>query len=105
MSNKPGYIIAKRFALIRTITAPGYPTFQQATYSEQKGLALDTDLVILQFKLTDVVERYHTLAQYGGANFLLGIDTREGTSGVMEFFCTPLGTLRYMRFNDAHFSL
>ena len=64
---------------------PGYSTFQQAIYLETKGLALDPDMVILQFCLNDVIERYHTVAQYGGDNFFLGIDTRESTSGILGF--------------------
>ena len=61
---------------------PGYSTFQQAIYLQKKGLALDPDLVILQFCLNDVVERYHVIAEYGGDNFFLGIDTRESLSGM-----------------------
>jgi hypothetical protein len=39
-------------------------------------------MVILQFCLNDVVERYHAVAEYGGDNFFLGIDTRGGVPGL-----------------------
>jgi lysophospholipase L1-like esterase len=64
---------------------PGYSTFQEAIYLEKQGLALDPDMVILQFCLNDVVERYHAVAEYGGDNFFLGIDTRGGMSGLTGF--------------------
>jgi len=63
-------------------SVPGYSTFQQLRYLERDGLALEPDAVILQFALNDVVERYRALAQYGGNNFFLGVDTREAVRGV-----------------------
>lgn len=56
---------------------PGYSTFQQADYLRSRGLELRPDLVLLQFCLNDVVERYETLAAYGGDNVFLGVDTRR----------------------------
>ena len=56
---------------------PGYSTFQQADYLRLRGLALEPDVVVLQFCLNDVVERYETLASYGGDRFFLGVDTRH----------------------------
>jgi len=63
---------------------PGYSTFQQAAYLDMYGLALEPDLVILQFCLNDVVERYLTVARYGGDNVFLGIDTRKAGSDVFD---------------------
>ena len=39
-------------------------------------------MIILQFCLNDVIERYSTLAQYGGDNVFLGIDTRQSIRGM-----------------------
>ena len=61
---------------------PGYSTFQQRRYLELYGIGLDLDIIILQFCLNDVVERYSALAQYGGDNVFLGVDTREFIPGV-----------------------
>ncbi len=63
----------------------GYSTFQQAAYLRLHGLKLKPDLVVLQFCLNDVVERYHALAEYGGDNIFLGIDTREAGHGAYGF--------------------
>ena len=43
------------------------------------------DLVILQFCLNDVVERYLTVARFGGDNVFLGVDTRRAGSGLFAF--------------------
>ena len=61
---------------------PGYSTFQQAAYFAKRGVKLEPDLVVLQFCLNDVIERYRTLAQYGGDNVHQGIDTRQVVRGV-----------------------
>ena len=58
-------------------SVPGYSTFQQLRYLQLYGLDLLPDMIILQFCLNDVVERYTALAQYGGDNVFLGVDTRE----------------------------
>jgi lysophospholipase L1-like esterase len=63
----------------------GYSTFQQLRYLQLRGLALEPDLVVLQFCLNDVVERYHTVAEYGGNAFFLGIDTRATATGIYGF--------------------
>jgi lysophospholipase L1-like esterase len=64
---------------------PGYSTFQQARYLRLDGLALNPDLVILQFCLNDVVERYLTVARFGGDNVFLGVDTRRAGSDLFAF--------------------
>jgi lysophospholipase L1-like esterase len=61
---------------------PGYSTFQQLRYLQLDGLNLHPDMIILQFCLNDVVERYASLAQYGGDNVFLGIDTRHAIQGL-----------------------
>ena len=63
-------------------SVPGYSTFQQAAYLELHGDDLHPDLVVLQFCLNDVVERYQALAEYGGESMFLGVDTRAGVSGM-----------------------
>ena len=45
----------------------------------------EKDAIVLQFCLNDVVERYSSLAEYGGENIFLGIDTRDAVSGVHGF--------------------
>jgi lysophospholipase L1-like esterase len=64
---------------------PGYSTFQEGRYLQKYGLELNPKLVVLQFCLNDVVERYHTLAEYGGSPVFLGIDTRAGMTGPLGF--------------------
>jgi len=71
------------FGLVEVVNAsvPGYSTFQQLRYLERDGLALEPDLVLLQVCLNDVVERYDALAEYGGNNVFLGVDTRATVHG------------------------
>jgi hypothetical protein len=64
---------------------PGYSTFQEGRYLQKHGLALNPKLVVLQFCLNDVVERYHALAEYGGDRVFLGIDTRDCITGPLGF--------------------
>jgi lysophospholipase L1-like esterase len=71
----------KSFEVINS-GVPGYSTFQEKRYLELHGDELDPDLVILQFCLNDVVERYRALAGYGGDNVFLGVDTREAVKGI-----------------------
>jgi lysophospholipase L1-like esterase len=54
---------------------PGYSPFQEHAWLEHQGWDYDPDLVVVGFVLNDVVERYLTLAGYGGANTVLGVDT------------------------------
>ena len=61
---------------------PGYSTFQELAYLRKEGLALEPDLVILQFCLNDVVERYRALASLGGNRDFLGVDTRDAVRGL-----------------------
>jgi lysophospholipase L1-like esterase len=63
-------------------SVPGYSTFQELGYLERHGLALQPDAVIVQFCLNDVGERYAALAEYGGNNFFLGVDTRTTVRGI-----------------------
>lgn len=65
---------------------PGYSTFQEAAYLRLRGLAFRPNLIVLQFCLNDVVERYQALAAYGGNNVFLDIDTRKSVKGVYGFF-------------------
>jgi len=62
---------------------PGYSTFQQLRLLERRGLRLRPDLVLLQFCLNDVVERYTTVAEFGGAGVFLGVDTRRAIPGLV----------------------
>ncbi len=61
---------------------PGYSTFQQLRYLQLYGLKLEPDMIILQFCLNDVVERYSSVAEYGGDNVFLGVDTRRAIKGL-----------------------
>ena len=54
---------------------PGYSTFQELAWLEHAGWAYEPDLIVVGFVLNDVVERYMTMAAYGGANTVLGVDT------------------------------
>jgi len=62
---------------------PGYSTFQQLRFLERRGFALEPDIVVLQFCLNDIFERYLTVFEYGGDNVFLGIDTRDAVSGFL----------------------
>lgn len=72
-------------------SVPGWSTFQQATYLEKHGLALEPDSVVLMFCLNDVTSRYVNLAQYGGGDEFLGMDTWSFVPGVRGWL------LRYSR--------
>ena len=63
-------------------SVPGYSTFQQLRYLQLYGIDFSPDMIILQFCLNDVVERFSSLAQYGGDNVFLGVDTRNLIPGV-----------------------
>lgn len=60
----------------------GYSTFQQYRYLELNGLQFEPDMIVLQFCLNDVVERYDSLFEYGGDNIFMGVDTRSAIQGV-----------------------
>ena len=62
-------------------SVPGYSTFQEAEYLRRYGFALKPDMIILQFCLNDVVERYSVLANEGGVNYFMGVDTRLFIAG------------------------
>jgi lysophospholipase L1-like esterase len=71
---------ARRYEVINS-GVPGYSTFQELGYLERHGLNLHPDLIVLQFCLNDVVERYGTVAAFGGDAQFLGIDTRASIGG------------------------
>jgi lysophospholipase L1-like esterase len=54
---------------------PGYSSFQELRWLEEKGWDYQPDLIVVSFVLNDVVERYLTMAAYGGAHTILGVDT------------------------------
>jgi lysophospholipase L1-like esterase len=54
---------------------PGYSSFQELKWLEEKGWEYQPDLIVVSFVLNDVVERYLTMAAYGGAHTILGVDT------------------------------
>lgn len=66
-------------------SVPGYATFQERRFLERDGLALDPDVIVVQFSLNDVVGPYRVLAEYGGDNYFMGIDTRHGVKGTFGF--------------------
>ena len=61
---------------------PGYSTFQQLIYLKKYGLKLKPDIIIHQFCLNDIVQRFKVLFEYGGDNIYLGIDTRNSIQGL-----------------------
>ncbi len=63
-------------------SVPGYSTFQQAACLERDGLALNPDLIVVQFCLNDVTSRYANVAAYGGKTNFMGVDTRSSITGV-----------------------
>ena len=68
------------FEIINT-GVPGYTTLQELTFLKLYGKKYKPDLVVLQFCLNDVVDRFRTMAAYGGDNVFLGIDTRAACRG------------------------
>jgi lysophospholipase L1-like esterase len=78
-------VLAQSGAVVEVLNTavPGYSTFQQLRFLERDGFALEPDVVLLQFCLNDVFERYLTVFEYGGDNVFLGIDTREAVSGFL----------------------
>ena len=68
------------FEIINT-GVPGYSTFQELKLLKLRGKKYKLDMIIQQFCLNDVVDRFRTLAEYGGDNIFLGIDTRAACDG------------------------
>ncbi|MFQ5767884.1 MAG: SGNH/GDSL hydrolase family protein, partial [Acidobacteriota bacterium] len=64
---------------------PGYSPFQEMTWLHEKGWTYEPDLVVVAFVLNDVVERFSTLAAYGGSHTVLGIDTTATLSPLNRF--------------------
>ena len=56
-------------------------TSKQLIYLKNEGINLKPNLIIHQFCLNDVVQRFSTLFKYGGDNIFLGIDTRNSIQG------------------------
>ncbi len=65
------------------LSMPGYSTFQELRVLEWYGDRVRPDMVVLQFCLNDVVERYTALAEYGGGPYFMGLDTRQFLQGVV----------------------
>ncbi|MEW5735481.1 MAG: SGNH/GDSL hydrolase family protein [Thermodesulfobacteriota bacterium] len=63
-------------------SVPGYSTFQESAYLAIHGPAIAPDAVVLCFCLNDAVERYQTLAPWGGSEKFMGVDTRGAAKGV-----------------------
>ena len=66
----PGYTVE-----VVNAGVPGYSTFQELAYLKSKGLSLKPDMILIQFCLNDVIERYETVAEYGGNDSFLGVET------------------------------
>jgi lysophospholipase L1-like esterase len=77
----------KTFEVINT-GVPGYSTFQQLIYLRKKGIKLKPNIIIHQFCLNDIVERYSVLFEYGGDNIFLGVDTRSSIEGLHGWMVT-----------------
>ena len=60
---------------------PGYSSLQELKLLQLRGKEFQPEVVILQFCLNDVVDRYRTMAAYGGDSEFLGIDTRAACHG------------------------
>ncbi len=65
------------------LSMPGYSTFQELRVLEWYGDRVRPNMVVLQFCLNDVVERYTALAEYGGGPYFMGLDTRQFLQGVV----------------------
>ena len=59
---------SKRLEIINS-GVPGYSTFQQLRYLEKYGLALKPNAILVQFCLNDVVERFTSVAEFGGYGY------------------------------------
>ncbi len=66
-------------------SVPGYSTFQELAWLRLHGLGFRPSAVVLQFCLNDAGERYQALAEYGGNNYFMGVDTREAIEGLQGF--------------------
>lgn len=60
---------------------PGYCAYQELRMLRKLLPKVKPDMVILQFWVNDVVDRYRTMAAFGGDNVFLGIDTRAACHG------------------------
>jgi lysophospholipase L1-like esterase len=68
------------FEIINT-GVPGYSTLQELKFLQLYGKKYKPDVVVLQFCLNDVVDRFRTMAAYGGDSNFLGVDTRAACRG------------------------
>jgi len=60
---------------------PGYSSLQELKLLKLRGAEFKPEIVVQQFCLNDVVDRYRTLASYGGDSEFLGVDTRAACRG------------------------
>lgn len=102
LGNKSG----KTYEVINSAVL-GYSTFQEYRYLQLYGLQYQPDLIVLQFCLNDVVERYSSLFEYGGDNTFMGVDTRlaiQGTYGWLlrnsRIFETGIRMLKFASRNE-----
>ncbi|MCK5844337.1 MAG: SGNH/GDSL hydrolase family protein [Victivallales bacterium] len=70
----------REFEIVNTGT-PGYCGYQEALLLKELMPKIKPDMVVLQFCLNDVVDRYRTMAAFGGDDVFLGVDTREACRG------------------------
>ena len=72
---------------VQTVNAgvPGYSPFQEIDWLRERGWAYGPDALVVGFVLNDVVERYVTLAAWGGDHTVLGVDTTV-TLGPLQRF-------------------
>ena len=70
----------KSFEIINT-AVPGYSTLQELRALKLYSRKYKPQMVILQFCLNDVVDRFRTIAAYGGDSVFLGVDTRAACRG------------------------
>lgn len=74
-----------RVVEIVNASAPGYCAYQELRLLEELLPKVKPDMVILQFCLNDVVDRYRTMTAFGGDNVFLGVDTRGACRGFASF--------------------
>lgn len=77
--------LAPRSVEVINAGVPGYSTFQELAYYRRAGRKLAPQVVVLEFCLNDVVERFTTVSQYGGDGVFLGVDTREAVAGLQGY--------------------
>jgi len=83
---------------VRVINAgvPGYSTFQERDLLRIKGWTLEPDIVILGYCLNDAIERYTSVAKYGGKDIFLGVDT-SGELPLLKRIMRRIAIFRFIR--------